>query len=99
MKHTNDVLTDSEDRISIKKEEDEIFLTMLKVVETEHDNINLLGTAAGMYWLGMSFGWKAFRVAHMRKILLNYKKLLITTHLLASFHHSDKDADLLSQQS
>lgn len=99
MKYTNDVLTDSEDRISIKKEEDEIFLTMLKVVETEHDNINLLGTAAGMYWLGMSFGWKAFRVAHTRKILLNYKKLLITTHSLASFHHSDKDADLLSQQS
>ena len=49
MKHTNDALTDSEDRISIKKEEDEIFLMMLEVVETEHDNINLLGIVAGMY--------------------------------------------------
>lgn len=96
MKHTNDVLNDSEDRISIK-EEDEIFLKMLKAAETEQDNINLHGTAAGMYWLGMSFGWKAFRVAHTRKILLNYKKLLITTHSLAPFPGSDKEADLWPQ--
>lgn len=95
MNYQKDMLHNPQDRNSVK-EEDEIFLEVLRA-ESDHEDINLIGTVAGMYLLGMSLGWKAFRVAHTRKTLVNYKEILITTHLLSSYHDSYEDVDLLLQ--
>ncbi|SCX81647.1 hypothetical protein SAMN05216308_101395 [Nitrosospira sp. Nsp13] len=46
---------------------------------------------------GMSLGWEALRVAYIRKILLSYKKTLVTTYSLVSYHGDYEDADLLPQ--
>lgn len=66
-----------------EEDEDEVFLRVIRAVESHQENLNLLCTGAGMYLLGMSLGWKAFRVAHTRKALLSYKKTHITKHSLA----------------
>jgi hypothetical protein len=68
-----------------RREEDvEVFQKMIDAVENHDGDISLLYSGAGMYLLGMTFGWTAFRVVHTRKAALNYKKILgITTHSLA----------------
>ncbi|MEO6823796.1 MAG: hypothetical protein ABI167_03545 [Nitrosospira sp.] len=95
MNHKKVMLDNSQDENSVK-EEDEIFLKVLRA-ESDHKGIDLMGTVAGMYLLGMSLGWKAFRVAHTRKALLHYKEILTTIHLLSSYRDNYGDADLLPQ--
>ena len=68
-----------------EEEEEEVFLKAIRTVESYHEDLNLLCTGAGMYLLGMSLGWKAYRVAHTRKTLLNYRKNLVTKHSLSLF--------------
>ena len=66
------------------EEDAELFQKMVDTVENHNGDINLLYSGAGMYLLGMTFGWAAFREVHTRKAALNYKKILgITTHSLA----------------
>jgi NAD(P)-dependent dehydrogenase (short-subunit alcohol dehydrogenase family) len=66
------------------EEDVEVFRKMIDAVENHDGDIDLLYSGAGMYLLGMTFGWTAFRVAHTRTAALNYKKILgITTHSLA----------------
>ena len=96
MKHEKGVSDGLGDKGSVKQE-DEILLKMLTAVESDHEDMNLLGTGIGMYWLGMSLGWEALRVAYTRKTLLSYKKTLVTTHSLVSYHGDYEDADLLPQ--
>ena len=48
------------------REEEEVFHKVIRTVESYHESLNLLYSGAGMYLLGMSLGWKAFRVAHTR---------------------------------
>ena len=72
-------------------------LEMLRAVENAPEEMNLLGTGIGVYWLGMSLGWEALRVTYIRKILLNYKKTLVTTHSFASYNNDYKDANLFPQ--
>lgn len=68
-----------------ENEEDvNVFQKMIDVVENHEGEVNLLYSGAGMYLLGMTFGWTAFRVIHTRKAVLNDKKILgVTTHSLA----------------
>jgi hypothetical protein len=68
-----------------RSEEDaEVFQKMIDAVENHDGDISLLYSGTGMYLLGMTFGWTAFRVVHTRKAALNYKAILgITTHSLA----------------
>ena len=96
MKHENGVSDDLGDKGSVKQK-DETLLKMLRAVESDHEDMNLLGTGIGMYWLGMSLGWEALRVAYTRKTLLRYKKTLVTTHSLVSYRGDYEDADLLPQ--
>jgi hypothetical protein len=96
MRHENGVWDDLRDKGSLKQE-DETLLEMLRAVESDDEDMNLLGTGIGMYWLGMSLGWEAFRVAYTRKTLLGYKKTLVTTHSLVSYHGDYEDAELLPQ--
>lgn len=49
----------------------------------------------GSVKLGMSLRWEALRVAYIRKILLSYKKTLVTTYSLVSYHGDYEDADFL----
>ncbi|PTR09186.1 hypothetical protein C8R32_104265 [Nitrosospira sp. Nsp5] len=96
MTHKNSMSDDSGDKGSVRQE-DETLLKMLRAIESDHEDMNLLGTGIGMYWLGMSLGWEALRVAYIRKILLSYKKTLVTTHSFVSCHGDYEDADLLPQ--
>jgi hypothetical protein len=68
-----------------RSEEDaQVFQKMIDAVENHDGNISLLYSGAGMYLLGMTFGWTAFRVVHTKKAALNYKTIIgITTHSLA----------------
>lgn len=68
-----------------RSEEDaQVFQKMIDAVENQDGDISLLYSGAGMYLLGMTYGWTAFRVVHTRKTALNYKAILgITTHSLA----------------
>jgi len=74
-----------------EEEEEKVFLKAIRIVESYHEDLNLLCTGAGMYLLGMSLGWKAFRVAHTRKTLMNYRKILVTKHYLAFFSPAVKE--------
>ncbi|MEO9061462.1 MAG: hypothetical protein ABI270_05410 [Nitrosospira sp.] len=87
------VKKEKEDEEEDKEEEEEekVFLKAIRIVESYHEDLNLLCTGAGMYLLGMSLGWKAFRVAHTRKTLMNYRKLLVTKHHLAFFSPAVKE--------
>lgn len=68
-------------------EDVEGFQKMIDAVENHEGDISLLYSGAGMYLLGMTFGWTAFRIVHTRKAIVNYKKILgITTHSLAFPH-------------
>lgn len=82
---------DEEDEKGEKEEEEKVFLKAIRIVESYHEDLNLLCTGAGMYLLGMSLGWKAFRVAHTRKTLTNYRKILVTKHYLAFFSPAVKE--------
>jgi predicted GNAT superfamily acetyltransferase len=95
MTHANDIWDPSEEEEELgdeitatadegNEEDVEVFQKMIDAVENHDGNVNLLYSGAGMYLLGMTFGWTAFRVVHTRKAALNYKKILgITTHSLA----------------
>lgn len=97
MNHQDDVWDDPAEKEEISDEskvrkgkdededEDEVFLKVIRTVESHHENLNLLCTGAGMYFLGMSLGWKAFRVAHTRKALFSYNKNDITKHSLTCY--------------
>ncbi len=68
------------------EDEDEIYLKTIKAVETHDRNLDLLYSGAGMFWLGMSIGWKAFRVVHTRQSSSTITILGITRHSLAFTH-------------
>lgn len=106
MNHANDVWDLSEEEEELRdetvtgdegdeegNEEDvEVFQKMIDAVENHDGDISLLYSGTGMYLLGMTFGWTAFRVVHTRKATLNYKTILgITTHSLA-FPHGGYEA-------
>jgi hypothetical protein len=82
---------EKEDKEEEEEEEEKVFLKAIRIVESYHEDLNLLCTGAGMYLLGMSLGWKAFRVAHTRKTLMNYRKILVTKHYLAFFSPAAKE--------
>jgi hypothetical protein len=50
-----------------EEEEEEIYGKAIRTIEIHEGNPDLLYSGAGMYWLGMSIGWKAFRVLHTRR--------------------------------
>jgi len=50
-----------------EEEEEEIYCKAIRTIEIHEGNPDLLYSGAGMYWLGMSIGWKAFRVLHTRR--------------------------------
>jgi hypothetical protein len=50
-----------------EEEEEEIYYKAIRIIEIHEGNPDLLYSGAGMYWLGMSIGWKAFRVLHTRR--------------------------------
>ena len=50
-----------------EEEEEEIYRKAIRTIEIHEGNPDLLYSGAGMYWLGMSIGWKAFRVLHTRR--------------------------------
>ena len=50
-----------------EEEEEEIYRKAIRTIEIHEGNPDLLYSGAGMYWLGMSIGWKAFRVLHARR--------------------------------
>jgi hypothetical protein len=50
-----------------EKEEEEIYRKAIRTIEIHERNPDVLYSGAGMYWLGMSIGWKAFRVLHTRR--------------------------------
>lgn len=50
-----------------EEEEEEIYRRAIKAIDIHGRNPDLLYSGAGMYWLGMSIGWKAFRVLHTRR--------------------------------
>ena len=70
--------------MDMPEEEDEevLFRKVTRTVESCQENLNLFYSGTGMYLLGMSLGWRAFRVAHARETIFNYKKVLVTTHTL-----------------
>ena len=56
-----------EEKRKRKREEEEIYRKAIRTIEIHEGNPDLLYSGAGMYWLGMSIGWKAFRVLHTRR--------------------------------
>jgi hypothetical protein len=50
-----------------EEEEEEIYPKAIRTIEIHERNADALYSGAGMYWLGMSIGWKAFRVLHTRR--------------------------------
>ena len=50
-----------------EREEEEIYCKAIRTIDIHEGNPDLLYSDAGMYWLGMSIGWKAFRVLHTRR--------------------------------
>jgi hypothetical protein len=50
-----------------EEEEEEIYRKAIRTIEIHERNPDVLYSGAGMYWLGMSIGWKAFRVLHTRR--------------------------------
>lgn len=91
IRYKSKVKKEKEDEKEDKEEEEKVFLKAIRIVESYHEDLNLLCTGAGMYLLGMSLGWKAFRVAHTRKTLMNYRKILVTKHYLAFFSPAVKE--------
>jgi hypothetical protein len=103
MNYENDVWDDPEEKeepigeSKVKagedeEEEEEVFFKVIRTVESHNESLNLLCTGAGMYLLGMSLGWRAFRVAHTRKALFNYKKIDVTKHFLTLAYGSNASA-------
>jgi hypothetical protein len=59
---------EDESAIDEREEEDEeIYCKAIRTIEIHEGNPDLLYSGAGMNWLGMSIGWKAFRVLHTRR--------------------------------
>jgi hypothetical protein len=50
-----------------EEDEEEIYRKAIRAIEIHEGNPDLLYSGAEMYWLGMSIGWKAFRVLHTRR--------------------------------
>ncbi|MDE2366388.1 MAG: hypothetical protein KGM95_05590 [Betaproteobacteria bacterium] len=63
-------------------DEEEIYQKAIRTVEIHERNLDLLYSGAGMYWLGMSIGWKAFRILHTRRSSSAITVRGITRHLL-----------------
>ncbi len=61
------VIDEREEEDEDEEEEEEIYLKAIRTVEIHERSPDLLYSGAGMYWLGMSIGWKAFRVLHTRR--------------------------------
>ncbi|SEK46516.1 hypothetical protein [Nitrosovibrio tenuis] len=70
------------------EEEERIYRKAIKTVESHERKLNLLYSGAGMYWLGMSIGWKAFRVVHTRRSSSTIRVRGVTRHLLTFPHCS-----------
>jgi len=68
-----------------EEEEEEIYRKAIKTVEAHETNLDLLYSGAGMYCLGMSIGWKAFRVVHARRSSSTMKVRGVTRHSLTFF--------------
>ena len=58
---------DEQEEEDEEEEEEEIYRKAIRTIEIHERNPDLLYSGAGMYWLGMSIGWKAFRVLHARR--------------------------------
>ena len=69
-----------------EEEEEEIYRKAIQAVETHERNLDLLYSGAGMYWFGMSIGWKAFRVVHNRQSSSTITVRGVTRHLLVFPH-------------
>ena len=65
-----------------EEEEEEIYRRAIKVIDIHERNPDLLYSGAGMYWLGMSIGWKAFRVLHTRRSSSTITVRGVTKHSL-----------------
>lgn len=65
-----------------ESEEEEIYQKAIRTVEIHERNLDLLYSGAGMYWLGMSIGWKAFRILYTRRSSSTITVRGITRHLL-----------------
>jgi|1186.fasta_scaffold601195_1 hypothetical protein len=63
-------------------EEEEIYRVALKEVEARQNEVDLLHSGAGMFWLGMSMGWRSFRVLHIRRSYSTMRVLGVTKHSL-----------------
>ena len=68
-------------------DEEEVYRKALETVEAHQKKMDVLYSGTGMYWLGMSMGWKVFRVLHTRRSYLTIKVLGVTRHSL-TFHHA-----------
>jgi len=65
-----------------EEEEEEIYRRAIKAIDIHERNPDLLYSGAGMYWLGMSIGWKAFRVLHTRRSSSTITVRGVTKHSL-----------------
>ena len=65
-----------------EEEEEEIYRRAIKAIDIHGRNPDLLYSGAGMYWLGMSIGWKAFRVLHTRQSSSTITVRGVTEHSL-----------------
>jgi hypothetical protein len=77
---------EDEDKEEEELDEEEIYCAALKAVKAHHNEMDLLYSATGMFWLGMSMGWKSFRVLHIRKSYSTMKILGVTKHSLVLSH-------------
>lgn len=86
---------EDEDKEDEELDEEEIYCAALKAVKAHQNKVDLLYSATGMFWLGMSMGWKSFRVLHIRKSYSTMKILGVTKHSLV-FSHSNCCPDVSS---
>lgn len=77
-----DVNEDEDDEVEEEIEEEEVYLAALNALRTHQNELDPLYSAAGMFWLGMSMGWRAFRILYSRKSCSAIKVLGITRHSL-----------------
>jgi hypothetical protein len=77
---------EDEDKEEEELDEEEIYCAALKAVKAHQNEMDLLYSATGMFWLGMSMGWKSFRVLHIRKSYSTMKILGVTKHSLVLPH-------------
>src|SRR5690349_23162105 len=73
---------EEQDEVEKEVEEEEVYRAALEALQVHQKELDPLYSAAGMFWLGMSMGWRAFRVLHSRKSRSAIKVIGITRHSL-----------------